>query len=308
MLPSDHDNRMLRARQSLEGLAVGDSFGHRFFFPNAFPAIPGIGRVLPTEPWYYSDDTVMGLGVAAVLNAVGEIDSDLLAVEFARRFARDPQRGYGNGAVEILSAICDGVAWKEAAGAVFGGQGSKGNGAAMRAAPIGAYFAEEEEKVIEQAYRSAEVTHAHKEGQVGAAAVALAAAFACMWASSGRRDGSSLLAFVCERLPKSRVRDGLIEALGLSESTPAADAARKLGCGHQVLAEDTVPFSIWCAWKYRNDFVEGLWQSALAGGDCDTTTAIVGSISILWAGVGAIPGEWTPLREQLPTSLALSGS
>ncbi len=48
---------------------------------------------------------------------------------------------------------------------MFSGLGSFGNGAAMRAAPLGAWFAGDVETVIQQAILSAEVTHAHPEGQ-----------------------------------------------------------------------------------------------------------------------------------------------
>ena len=44
----------------------------------------------------------------------------------------------------------------------------------MRAAPVGAYFADDVEKIITESRKSAEVTHAHPEGQAGAIAVALA--------------------------------------------------------------------------------------------------------------------------------------
>ena len=59
---------------------------------------------------------------------------------------------------------------------LFGGEGSFGNGAAMRVAPLGAYFADELDAVVEQASFSAEVTHSHPEGIAGAIAVAVAAA------------------------------------------------------------------------------------------------------------------------------------
>ena len=48
----------------------------------------------------------------------------------------------------------------------------------MRVAPLGAYFADALKTVVEQAQRSAEVTHAHPDGMAGAIAVAVAAAWA----------------------------------------------------------------------------------------------------------------------------------
>ncbi len=51
--------------------------------------------------------------------------------------------------------------------------GSFGNGAAMRVSPVGWAF-DTEADVIRQAFITAEVTHNHREGLIGAAAVALA--------------------------------------------------------------------------------------------------------------------------------------
>ena len=53
------------------------------------------------------------------------------------------------------------------ADSVFGGMGSMGNGAAMRVAPLGAYWADDYSTVVEQARLSADVTHAHADGQTG---------------------------------------------------------------------------------------------------------------------------------------------
>jgi hypothetical protein len=75
--------------------------------------------------------------------------------------------GYGAGAVVILHQIRDGVPWRQAAAAAFGGQGSCGNGAGMRVAPLRAYHADRPAAAAEEAIKSAEVTHAHPEGVAG---------------------------------------------------------------------------------------------------------------------------------------------
>src|SRR5204863_4336296 len=121
--------------------------------------------------------TVMALSIVRCLQCYGHIEREALAAAFAREYARDPRRGYGGTAHSILRAIGEGLPWTTAAGRVFDGQGSCGNGGAMRAAPIGAYFADDLSRVIAEARASAAVTHAHEDGQTGAIAVALAAAW-----------------------------------------------------------------------------------------------------------------------------------
>jgi poly(ADP-ribose) glycohydrolase ARH3 len=68
----------------------------------------------------------------------------------------------------------NGVAVDTAAALLFGGRGSLGNGAAMRIAPVGVRFWSDPERLIEQARRSATVTHAHPLGIDGAVAQAVA--------------------------------------------------------------------------------------------------------------------------------------
>ncbi|MFC0036759.1 ADP-ribosylglycohydrolase family protein [Actinomadura rayongensis] len=75
----------------------------------------------------------------------------------------DVGRRYGMGALELLDRLERGAHWATAARELFDG-GSYGNGAAMRVAPLGAYFADDPARAAEQAARSAEVTHAHPEG------------------------------------------------------------------------------------------------------------------------------------------------
>jgi len=167
----------------LTGLSVGDALGAQFFMVGRSFAELAAGRP-PAGMWEWTDDTEMACSVVSELRDRGHIDSDGLAAGFAHRC--EPYRGYGGGAVVILHEIRDGRPWREAAGVAFGGQGSCGNGAAMRVAPLGAYHLDGPRRAAEQAIRSAEVTHAHPEGIVGAVLVAVAAAHAGCWPGARR--------------------------------------------------------------------------------------------------------------------------
>ena len=104
-----------------------------------------------------------------VLAELGEIDQDVLAASFAQHY--DFQRGYGPGTGRLLHEILDGVPWQHAVASTFDGRGSYGNGAAMRVAPLGAYFGSDLDSAADQATRSAAVTHAHPGAIAGAIAV-----------------------------------------------------------------------------------------------------------------------------------------
>ena len=278
-----------RARQSLDGLSVGDAFGQRMF------ALAWIGKrrpALPPGPWRWTDDTHMSLSVVEMLERFGTIDQDALALAFVRRFTAEPLRGYAGGAVTVLTQIAAGTPWRVAASSLFGGRGSYGNGAAMRAAPIGAGFCRDPARAAREARLSAAVTHAHPEGQAGAMAVAAAAAIA---ADPARPVGRDFLQAVLPFVGDSLTHEGIAHSIDLPGDR-LREAVEQLGTGANVSAQDTVPFCLWSAAYHLHDFEEALWWTLMGGGDCDTTCAIVGGIV---ASAVEVPLDWLGRREPL---------
>jgi ADP-ribosylglycohydrolase len=295
MKPNDHPQRLDRATRSLDGLSVGDAFGERFF------GTPGVveqlieQRALPAEPWRITDDSMMALSIVEVLAEHGELCRDSLAELFGRRYRADPTRGYGATAHGILEAIGHGNHWSDVSPRVYAGTGSMGNGGAMRVAPLGAYFADDDPShVAEQARRSAEVTHAHPEGQAGAVAIALASA----WAARGGGEPSAMFATVLAHTLESETRRGIERAAALPFATDVREAAARLGNGSRVIAPDTVPFTLWCAARHLDDYEEAMWQTVSGLGDRDTTCAIVGGIVSASPNTGP-PATWLAAREPL---------
>lgn len=287
---------------SLDGLSVGDALGAQFFVPGR--SIPDLlaGRP-PAAPWPWTDDTEMACSVYSEIRSRGHLDQDALAAVFADRC--EPYRGYGGGTVVVLHEIRDGRPWAEAAGAAFGGRGSWGNGAAMRVAPLGAYFADDLDRAATQAALSAEVTHRHPEAIVGAMAAAVAAAHAAATRETGCTP-TELLQSVEPYLIDGRTADGIRRARKLL-GRPVAEAAYELGNGAEVSAQDTVPFTLWAAATFLTDYPSAITACVEAGGDADTTAAIVGGIVAAYTGIGrrgdirGIPQEWLAAREPLPS-------
>jgi ADP-ribosylglycohydrolase len=304
-LPEDHDQRVARAYLALDGLSIGDSFGERFF-GHPETVLPTIAaRQLPAPIWRYTDDTVMAVCITEALHRHGRIDQDALAALFARRYREDPRRGYGGGAHQILSELRSGADFRVVAAAVFDGKGSMGNGAAMRAAPIGGYFADDLEAAAENARASSEPTHMHPDGQAGAIAVAVAAALVCNAAAkSARTNSDELFEAVLRYTPDGPTRDGLRAAARLGVGVEVAEAAERLGNGSAVIASDTVPFCIWNVARNLNHFERAMWETVSALGDRDTTCAIVGGIVALSVGEVGIPREWLDRREVLPSPIS----
>jgi ADP-ribosylglycohydrolase len=295
---------LARARRAFEGLSVGDAFGNEVFLALAAGEAIISTRTLPPAPWGTSDDTEQAHAVLEVLTRHGHLDQAALACKLAERYWARPDVGYGLHASKVLRAIHRGVPWREASRAVFGGAGSMGNGAAMRSAVVGAYFADDLRSVIEQSRAAAEVTHAHPEGQAGAIAVALAAAWSwCNRERDGQSRGAELLAFVAAHTPKGVTRSGIVKATGIHAEASLVRAVSALGNGTEVTAPDTVPFALWCAARHLEDYAEVLWATASGLGDVDTNCAIVGGIVGLSA---SIPEKWLASLEQRNPAPALS--
>lgn len=302
-MQADHGQRMKRAHLALMGLSLGDAFGECFFGPGAALQLAQGVRTLPPPPWYYTDDTEMALAIVEELDQLGRIDPDRLAQRFAARYIQEPRRGYGGTAHQILRAIAEGTPWQTAAGRVFSGMGSMGNGAAMRVAPIGAYFCDDLHEVARQARLSAAVTHAHPDGQAGAIAIAIAAAGACTLPPQAER-GLALLDLAIAHTPDGPTRQGLLTARSLPTGCSVDLAVRALGSGSRVISEDTVPFVLWIVAQQPATFEAALWQTVSGLGDRDTTCAMVGSLIALASGPSSIPPDWLDHREPLRFSPA----
>ncbi|GAA1011964.1 hydrolase [Acrocarpospora pleiomorpha] len=279
-----------RATASLHGLALGDALGSQFYVPANRQALTD--RSLPPGPWQWTDDTEMACSIHRVLTDHGTIDQDELAASFAAR--HDFDRGYGPATNRMLRLVREGGDWRTLATGLFDGSGSWGNGAAMRVAPLGAWFAGDPARAVREAKASAQVTHTHPEAVAGAVAIAVAAATAAAHAdlTPGR-----FLDQVLHHTPPSQVRDGISEARRLLPLTDPILAAHTLGNGRAVSAQDTVPFTLWSAARHLDNYEQAFWTTATAGGDIDTTCAIVGGII---ATRSPLPRDWPSSREPLP--------
>ncbi|MFI5528512.1 ADP-ribosylglycohydrolase family protein [Kitasatospora sp. NPDC051853] len=286
---------MTPSYDALLGLSTGDSFGAQFFVPDNRHHLTE--RQLPPGPWPWTDDTEMACSVHAALSERGGVDTFDLTHAFARR--HDFDRGYGPAANRLLRLVREGGDARELAAALFDGQGSYGNGAAMRVAPLGAAYAADPALAVEPATATAVITHTHPQAVAGAVAVAVAAAYAVR-ARTGPTTPERFLRDVLALTPDGAVRRGIAEAVTLLGEPDHRTAARLLGNGRLVSAADTVPFALWAAARNLGDYPSALWETVSAGGDVDTTAAIVGGVVAAHTGAAGIPAEWLAAAEPLP--------
>lgn len=297
-MDSTHEARLARAWTSLEGLSVGDAFGgfYELGHPTKAPAHLKT-RTLHSPPWHWTDDTNMALSIYSVLRQHQQIEQYKLAHNFALHFDRG--RGYGMGARHLMVQMKAGMDWRTVSPQIFKG-GSYGNGGAMRVAPVGAYFADDWQKAVEQARLSSEITHSHPEGIAGAIAVTLAAAHAAQLHGQPAPTRPAFIDSLLSYIPESDVKVGIVRARDLPQGIGVSEAVEALGNGSLVSAQDTIPFTLWCAGEQLANYEESIWLTANGFGDVDTTCAIVGGIVACYTGTEEIPPEWVKRREPLP--------
>ncbi|MER5740890.1 ADP-ribosylglycohydrolase family protein [Streptomyces sp. NPDC002262] len=290
-------------RDSLRGLAFGDAFGDRWFGILRRDGEASLAARTPPaeETWRWTDDTAQALVLVRELaRNSGAVDQDRLARALAAAYAADTHRGYGASMHDVLRRIGAGEPWREVVPGQFGGQGSWGNGAAMRVAPLGAWHAHDLDTAAEQAARQAVVSHHHPEAVAGAVAVALAAAPAARGRGAPAPDRPDFLRAIADRLPDGDVRSGLRVAARMPARTSVRHAAEVLGSGYRMSGPDTVPYALWCAAGHLDDLHEGLWTTVAGRGDIDTTCAVAGGVIAARTGVTALPAAWHAAREPLP--------
>ena len=281
---------------AMVGSAVGDAIGELAFHSPERTRLQTLVEHL--DILRYTDDTAMAIGLAESLIEVGGIDHQHLGETFRRNYRREPWRGYASGPPTLFAQVeRSGLSYQEAARRLFGGEGSLGNGAAMRIAPLGCFFWSSPQ-LYEQAAASAEVTHAHPVGKDGAAVLALAVARAV---GLDHRQEFPLEPVVAElaafsRTETIREKMALVRAL-LAEAAGPEAAARKLG--RTVAVHESMPFAVYSFLRHPSSFEECLFCAVLHGGDRDTLGAMACAVSGAYLGIEAIPEWWRNKLENL---------
>ncbi len=271
-----------RCTGCLLGLAVGDAVAAPFEALDGYAIYKGFGpaaRILadpPQEQLVYTDDTEMAIGVCECLVRHGRVDPDALVEIFAENYT--PGRGYGPGAADILDAVRRRQPWRDVTRSTYP-DGSFGNGAAMRVAPIGLTFHDDLDRVAEEARLSASVTHVHPLGIDGAVVLATAVA---LLVADGPFDHAAFCRQLAGRALTEEFRWQLQTAakLGPSDSIPF---------GNGIEAQRSVVTAI-CCFSLASERYERTIASALSlGGDVDTIAAMAGALSGAHLGISAVP-------------------
>ena len=201
--------------------------------------------------------------------------------------------------------------WWEAGPAVD----SAGNGAAMRAAPVGLAwaFAPDTNDLIREAIISALPTHAHPVGVAGAVAIAAGTA-ACLRMAGKPMEPARLLGFVADaivelepgptplrsnELESETLRERLLAVEGLLRHPPEEVFAR-LWTG--AFALESVPAAYYCFLRAPDDPGEVVVTAANAGHDTDTIASMAGNLAGAYLGARLLrdryPSWWSELEDR----------
>ena len=198
----------------------------------------------------FTDDTVLTVAIAdAILNGRSYLEA---VREIGRRY---PDAGYGGFFFRWLHSE-DSRPYN-----------SWGNGSAMRVSPIGFAF-QDEESVLDEAARTAEITHNHPEGVKGAQATALAIFLA--------RSGST----------KDEIRRTIQKRFGYDLERTVDEIRPSYSFNESC--QRTTPEAI-IAFLDSTSFEDAIRNAISLGGDSDTLACITGGIAEAF--YGEVPSE-----------------
>ena len=172
---------------------------------------------------------------------------------------------------------------------------SAGNGPAMRSALLGIVFGEDTEVLSDWVLRTTRITHSDPKAFFGAFTVAIAANVSSLSQNISPQHFVDILGASLENY-ESKEFIGLMKKAASSalKNQNVSDFAESLGSQHGISGYiyHTVPCVIQIWLRYQEDYVGGLQEIICAGGDTDTSAAILGAILGARVGKSGIPKEW----------------
>jgi ADP-ribosylglycohydrolase len=290
-LPLPTAPSLVNLRDRFAGVLIGTAVGDALGLPMEGMRATTVARAFPSLDRYFllgrtgfvSDDTEQSALVAQSL-ARNPLERERFVTAFRRSllgwFLRLPW-GIGLGTLRACLRI--------AVGLRRSGVSSAGNGAAMRAAVVGAFFFDAPKVRAEWSDALATVTHTDPRAVEGARFVSEVAAQCVV--HGGAKSTRELVEAASAVVEERGLREALVSADRLADARmPTEAAARELG--NTGFAVHTLAITTFCFLRFGHDPGLAIAEAVRAGGDTDSNAAIVGA----W--VGAMHG-----LEALPVAL-----
>lgn len=305
-----------RARGALLGQAIGDALGTTLEFQRTPEApwdkfltgphadVTGDGP-FSVEPGQVTDDTMMAACLATSLREKDAFDLEDVAERYAAWRVRTFDCGMLTGM--SLSLYRNGTSPEHSGKAAWlnSGKSSAGNGSLMRTSPIGVFFNNDPEALVEVSIYDSNITHF--DPRCSLACAAFNSAIGCAVRSDGPVTKEAMVAEALSGLKAGMilmsklhpdVTDDIIEASRLLESDlddAKQDDPDLYGSVHIHGAMGFVRVAFRLAfWEllHAPDWRTGIVDAVNRGGDTDTNGAIVGALMGAFYGAEGIPEEW----------------
>jgi ADP-ribosylglycohydrolase len=181
-----------------------------------------------------------------------------------------------------------GVPWRESGGS------SKGNGSAIRVAPVGYLYQQYPDKIREVASATGIATHTHPASD----AATIGAAY--------------LIKLALDQVPpeeyiyltleftgglSEEFKEAMLRVDHVIEWTDEVAAINYIGSGWY--GEEAVAMAVYCAIRHQHDFVQALRRAVNIPGDSDSVGCITGGLVAARLGIESIPPDWIARLENL---------
>jgi ADP-ribosyl-[dinitrogen reductase] hydrolase len=271
------ENRVVGA---VVGAAVGDALGAPYEFGPA-GALSRTGEEMlggggfGWEPGEWTDDTQMGLHLAASLLACEGLDEADMFARFRAWLASGP----ADVGIQTRRVLGSGEPWQTAAADDFAaGMRAAGNGSLMRTFPAAAFFASAGAEVsADAARRISALTHGDP-----------VAGETCVVLHELVRRG------LAGEDPREHVADALDLVLPEHRDrlAPLLDPGWTPDGGDNGVCWLTLAQAVWAV-RTSDSFADALRRAVDLGGDTDTVACVTGALAGATWGAGAIPPTWT---------------
>ncbi len=315
-LPLRPPPAVARIRGSMIGQCLGDALGFVVEGYSREICLEYVEEVLITEkagtigraphPFgqYTDDSQLMRELVESATLSVGFEPEDY-GRRIAGLFSEQRVVGRGRATTEAAARLANGVPWHIAGvPAPYAG-----NGAAMRAAPIGWMFPHDDAALVKAACLQARITHTDPRAIAGSVTIAAAVAYA-LTAKPGRLNAEAMIDYLVKRvrpvepdfateldgLKALRLRDpeDAVWLISRAGRTLAETASGRWPEAEGSISPYVVPSVLWSLYSFLaapDNYMDATGLAISGGGDADTTAAMTGAISGAYLGLEAIPHE-----------------
>ena len=173
---------------------------------------------------------------------------------------------------------------------------SAGNGAAIRSAPIGAFFNDSPGQIDEYVAASTRITHSGPRALTGAKAVAHMTGWILRERIEERPELDDLLMSLHQAGDGEDEWTTIIQSMATAhdQSLSVGQSAQSLGLSDGVTGYvyHTVPVAIYAWYRHFGSFEDTVSAVLDCGGDTDTVGAIAGALAGAVVGEQGIPSDW----------------